>query len=113
MATHAKKKKTASHHGGSKKHRILLALFVVIAALLAILILTEPRQLPAVIADHPAVRSAYLWRDSTYTAVHNWMYPLSTLRAKEVDPERDGVGYKKKDRDALDQLLEGKESTTP
>lgn len=110
MAKPRKKKAAAT---GSTKRRIIVILLLLVAALLATLMLTEPRQLPALIADHTAVRTAYAWRDSTQERVHNWMYPLAQLRTQEADPKSDGVGYKEKDREALDQLLQSKEGTTP
>lgn len=97
----------------SKPRRVMWALLALVVIAVAVIALTEPRQLPAVIADHNAVRTAYSWRDATYTRVHNWMYPLATLREKDTDVAHDGVGYKEKDREALDKLLESKEGTTP
>lgn len=106
-----RKRKTAAT--GSTKRRIIVVTLVLLTAALATLMLTEPRQLPAVIADHAAVRTAYAWRDTAQERVHNWMYPLAQLRTQQADPKSDGVGYKEKDREALDQLLQSKEGTTP
>ncbi len=106
------RKKKAAATGKTKK-RIIVVVLVLIAVGLATLLLTEPRQLPALIADHAAVRTAYAWRDSAKERVHNWMYPLAALRPQEQDPARDGVGYKEQDRDALDKLLQSKEGSTP
>ncbi len=104
-----RKKKSASHSGGKRK--LLWALAGVLAVIIAILALTQPRQLPAVIADHHIVRTAYAWRDVLYTKVHHTIYPLAALR--DDNSARDEVGYQEKDRDALDQLLKSKEDTQP
>ncbi len=110
----AKPRKRKSAAGApSTLRRVLWGMFALIVIALGVIAVTQPRQLPAVIADHNAVRTAYAWRDAGYTRVHNWIYPLASLREKDADPKRDGVGYKEQDREALDQLLQSKEDTTP
>lgn len=111
MAKPRKRKSAAA--SPSKLRRVVWGLVGVAVIILGVIALTEPRQLPAVIADHTGVRMAYAWRDATYTRVHNWIYPLASLREKDADPKVDGVGYKEQDREALDKLLQSKEDTTP
>lgn len=93
---------------GGRKRTLLIAVLVVLATIITVVALTEPRQLPARIADHTAVRMVYAWRDNVQDRVHRMIYPLSDLREEQHDPQQDGVGYDKDDRKALDELLESK-----
>ena len=110
MTTRRKRKPAKT--GPSWTKRIILACVLVALALAATLALTEPRQLPALVADHQAVRKAYHWRDETYQTVYHWMYPLASLREDTTAPT-DGTGYNKQDRQSLEQLIDSKEGTTP
>lgn len=107
-----RKRKTVSA-SPSRLRRVLWGVAALVVIILAVIALTEPRQLPAVVADHAGVRMAYATRDDIKTRIHNWMYPLASLRTAPHDPVQDGVGYKEKDREALDQLLQSKEDTAP
>lgn len=103
-------KKPAKHkahqHGWSKKRKALTALVLLLAVLTAVIALTEPQQLPARIADHRAVRTAYVWRDGIERRVHNFIYPLAALRDDAPAPATSGAGYTKHDRNALDDLIQ-------
>ena len=93
---------------GTKRRRWPLAIAAITVALLVVLVLTEPRQLPAIIADQPAVRVAYSWKDSVAAWMHRQIYPLSALRDDAPPPTKTGQGYNRKDRDALDDLIDAK-----
>lgn len=110
----APRKKRNARTAPPSRRRLFWGVGLVVVALLAVLAVTQPRQLPSVIADHVAVRTAYAWRDATYTKIHHFIYPLAALRTDDRAPaQRDGVGYKEQDRDALDQLLKSKEEPQP
>lgn len=109
-------KKPAKHkgqHGWSKKRKVVVALLALLAVFAAIIALTEPQQLPARIADHRAVRTAYVWRDGIERRVHNAIYPLAALRDDAPAPATSGAGYTKHDRNALDDLIKDDATKAP
>lgn len=93
------------------KRRLLLGIAIVLLSAVLAVCLTEPRQLPARVADHQAVRTAYQWRDTVSARVYNWIYPLAHLR--EDAPASAGKGYSNDARDAMDALIEEKGNNAP
>jgi hypothetical protein len=98
----AARKKTA----GTKRRRWPLVVVALSLAVSAVICLTEPRQLPALVADQPAVRRVYAFRDGVAAWVHRQLYPLSALR--DDAKVKSGAGYSATDRDALDDLINQK-----
>lgn len=97
----------------SRKRRWLLAGIAAVLAVMAAITLTEPRQLPAAVADHQGVRVVYGWRDRAAESVYNWFHPLARLREDRPAKPTAGTGYSDQARDALDELIEEKEDTAP
>lgn len=111
-----------------QRHPVRRALLIVTVCVIALgtgVALTTPRDLPAAIADHPATRTVYAWRDDIAARIHAWMYPLASLRKDAPDTTsnttpnttgntgRAGTGYSKNDRKKLDQLIDTEKAPAP
>lgn len=95
----------------SPARRLLLGLVLVVILLVGIVAATQPRQLPGIIADQPAVRVVYSWKDAINLWIHRQLYPLSDLRTDAVPAVKTGTGYTDQDRAALDDLIDAKNET--
>ena len=93
---------------GTKPRRWVLVLLGVCVVIIAVVSFTTPQQLPGLIADRPAVRVVYTWKEGAALWLHRQIYPLSALRTDTVPPVKKGTGYDDEDRAVLDALIDAK-----
>lgn len=117
------KAKPAAPEGSHKRRRIALIALLVLGIPALAFGLSERSQLPADYRNHKTVKAAYEWRDRTFNSVKETAsaqkeaigerlthkkQPIETRKA----PPKPELGYTKKDRDQLQDLI-SEERETP